>query len=127
MRVAIATDGDRVAHHFGRCASYTIAEIEGGKVVSYTGLPNPGHEPGVLPGLLAQQGGECIIAGGMGPRAMGLFEEYGIDTVIGVDGPVTEAAERFARGELVGGASWCDHGEGHEPAPCCQREASGRE
>lgn len=58
---------------------------------------------------------------------MGLFEEYGIDTIVGVDGPVTEAAERFARGELAAGASWCDHDEGHERAPCCQREAGGQE
>lgn len=121
MRVAIATDGDVVAHHFGRCASYTLAEIAEGKVLSYTGLPNPGHEPGVLPALLAQHGVECVIAGGMGPRAMGLFEEYGIDTILGVDGLVTEVAEQLARGELVPGASWCDHGEGHERTPCRPR------
>jgi predicted Fe-Mo cluster-binding NifX family protein len=51
---------------------------------------------------------------------MGLFEEYGIDTLIGVDGLVTEVAQQFAQGELASGASWCDHGEGHERPHCCQ-------
>ncbi|HIE52401.1 MAG TPA: dinitrogenase iron-molybdenum cofactor [Armatimonadetes bacterium] len=111
MRVAIATEGTEVAQHFGRCASYTLVEIEGEEVVDYTVVPNPGHQPGFLPGYLAQQGVKCVIAGGMGPRAMNLFADYGIETVVGVTGPVTEVAEQFARGELQGGESWCEHGQ----------------
>ena len=118
MRVAIATEGDGVAHHFGRCASYTFAEVENGKVLGYTGWPNPGHEPGVLPGLLAQQGVQCIVAGGMGPRAIGLFKKHGITTILGIDGAVIEVAEQFARGELAPGESWCEHGAGPGSSHC---------
>lgn len=125
MRVAIATEGNEVASHFGRCASYTLAEIENGKVLSLTGLPNPGHQPGFLPGYLAEQGVECIIAGGMGPRAVGLFEERGIDTVVGVRGLVTEIAEQYARGELVGGLSACLHQAGPGQGPCGEKEPWG--
>jgi len=125
MRVAIATEGNEVAPHFGRCASYTLAEIEEGRVLSLTGLPNPGHQPGFLPGYLAEQGVECIIAGGMGPRAVELFEERGIDTVVGVWGLVTEIAEQYARGELVGGRSTCVHDADPSHRWCGKADAEG--
>jgi predicted Fe-Mo cluster-binding NifX family protein len=109
MRVAISTDGNMVAAHFGRCEAYTLADIEEAKVVKSEIIANPGHEPGFLPGYLAERGVECIVAGGMGPRAHGLFAEQGIQTIVGVSGKVTDALEALARGELESGESTCDH------------------
>jgi predicted Fe-Mo cluster-binding NifX family protein len=114
MKIAISTDGGSVSAHFGRCPSYTIAEIVDGKVVGREEIPNPGHEPGFLPGYLAERGVEAIIAGGMGPRAQGLFAEKGIETIIGVAGPVDEALDRYLRGTLERGRDLCDHGHHHE-------------
>jgi len=109
MRVAVSTDGDMVAAHFGRCEAYTLAEIEDGKVVKSETIANPGHEPGFLPGYLAERGVTCIVAGGMGPRAHGLFAERGIETIVGVSGSVPGALDALAKGELEGGESTCDH------------------
>ena len=33
MRAAIATDGNDVSAHFGRCPAYTLVDIEGGRIV----------------------------------------------------------------------------------------------
>jgi len=109
MKVAFATDGSQVAPHFGRCECYTVAEIEGGRIASREVLQNPGHEPGFLPAYLAQQGVNCIVAGGMGPRAEGLFAEREILTITGVTGSVEEALGALLRGELKGGESLCEH------------------
>ena len=109
MRIAISTDGDRVAPHFGRCEAYTIVDIDEGKVTRQERIPNPGHEPGFLPGYLAERDVTSIVAGGMGPRAQTLFDEKGIQTVVGVSGTLDETIEVLRRGELRGGESLCDH------------------
>jgi predicted Fe-Mo cluster-binding NifX family protein len=109
MRVAVSTDGNMVAAHFGRCEAYTIGDIEDGAVVKTERIVNPGHEPGFLPGYLAERGVACIVAGGMGPRAYGLFAERGIQTIVGVSGSVAGALAALAKGELKAGESTCDH------------------
>ncbi|MGI5876803.1 MAG: NifB/NifX family molybdenum-iron cluster-binding protein [Dethiobacteria bacterium] len=117
-RIAIATEGNEVAQHFGRCPSYTIVDIEDGKVVNKALIDNPGHQPGFLPRFLAEKGAKCIIAGGMGPRAQGLFAEQGIDVIIGVMGPVEEVIESYLANTLVAGDSFCSHGEGGHGHDC---------
>ena len=82
MKVAISTDMDYVSAHFGRCASYTIVDIEEGKVINREEIPNPGHQPGFLPQYLSDRGVNVIIAGGMGPRAQDLFAQKNIETSV---------------------------------------------
>jgi predicted Fe-Mo cluster-binding NifX family protein len=117
MKIAISTDGGSVSAHFGRCPSYTIVEVQDGKVVGRQEIPNPGHAPGFLPGYLAERGVTTIIAGGMGPRAQGLFADNRIETVIGVQGRVDAVLDAFLQGTLVGGKDLCDHGHHHD-GPC---------
>ncbi|MBS3818890.1 NifB/NifX family molybdenum-iron cluster-binding protein [bacterium] len=114
MKVAISTDHGSVSAHFGRCAAYTLVEIEQGKVVNREEIPNPGHSPGFLPRYLSEKGVECIIAGGMGPRAQNLFAQKNIQTLIGVQGPVDQVIQKFISQELQGGEDLCAHKEGHK-------------
>jgi predicted Fe-Mo cluster-binding NifX family protein len=109
LRLAIATDGDAVAGHFGHCQSYTIIDIAAGKVQKSELIANPGHEPGFLPGYLAERGVNCIVAGGMGARAQMLFAQHGIETIVGVAGTIEETVQAFLRGELESGESSCSH------------------
>lgn len=109
MKVAVSTESGQVAAHFGRCPEYTLADVEHGTVSRTETITNPGHEPGFLPRFLAGYGVQAIICGGMGPRAQTLFAEQGIDTLIGVTGPVAGVLEQFAAGTLVAGESTCDH------------------
>ncbi len=113
MKIAVATDGPMVAAHFGRCPEYTIVTARDGKVLDKIVVPNPGHEPGFLPDYLSKLGVSCIIAGGMGPRAQGLFAEKSIQTVTGVSGPVSEAINSYLAGSLEAGESLCEHGQEH--------------
>lgn len=111
-KIAISTDSGMVSDHFGRCPEFTIIEVENGEVKDKKLIPNPGHHPGFLPQFLHDQGVTCIIAGGMGHRAQGLFAEKGIETIVGVSGNITEVVKSILAGTLKGGESLCKPGAG---------------
>jgi predicted Fe-Mo cluster-binding NifX family protein len=125
MKIAISTESGFVSAHFGRCPAYTLVEIEDGRILQRSEIPNPGHQPGFLPVYLSQMGVNAIIAGGMGPRAQGLFAEKNIQTIIGVQGRVDEVIERFLRQELEAGQDLCDHGH-HQDGACRHEEPAGK-
>jgi len=117
MKIAVSTDYGNVSAHFGRCASYTIYDINENNILAKEEIPNPGHEPGFLPQFLSEKGVQCIIAGGMGPRAQELFAQKNIETVIGIQGAVDDVIQNYLDQELVAGTDLCDHGgegEGHD-------------
>ncbi|MDH5467942.1 MAG: NifB/NifX family molybdenum-iron cluster-binding protein [Candidatus Aminicenantes bacterium] len=116
MKVAISTDQGYVSAHFGRCSTYTVIEIKEGQMLSREEMPNPGHQPGFLPQFLSEKGVNCIIAGGMGPRAQALFAQKNIETIIGIQGTVDEVIEKFIKQELEAGEDLCGHRHG-EPGP----------
>ncbi len=112
MKMAISTDGDYVSPHFGRCPSFTIIEIEDGKLLKREVINNPGHSPGFLPQFLFERGVKYLVAGGVGRRAEGFFREKGIDSIVGVAGRVDDVIDKILKGELEGGESLCKPGRG---------------
>ncbi len=113
MIIAVATENNMVAQHFGRCPEYTLFKLAENSIAEEQIIQNPGHEPGFLPGYLADKGVKCIIAGGMGPRAQSLFDDHNIETRIGVAGPVRDVVEAYLSGELNSGPSACEHPHGN--------------
>jgi ATP-binding protein involved in chromosome partitioning len=70
----------------------------------------PPHEPGLLPGWLAKQGVNLIIAGGMGSRAQGLFQQNRIGVVTGaMESDPEKAVLSYLNGTLTTGSNVCDH------------------
>lgn len=112
MKVAISTDGEFVSAHFGRCPSFTIVDIENDKITKKETVDNPGHQPGFIPQFLHEKGVNCIVAGGMGMRATGLFNELGIQAIVGVSGRIDEILEKLQKETLEGGESLCKPGSG---------------
>jgi predicted Fe-Mo cluster-binding NifX family protein len=110
MRIAIATENRAVCQHFGHCPEYTIYTIEDNEIRKTEVIPNPGHRPNFLPGYLHQLGVDVIIAGGMGSKAQKLFEEAGIEAILGVAGLTEHVAEQYVGGALQAGTSTCEHG-----------------
>jgi predicted Fe-Mo cluster-binding NifX family protein len=121
MRIAISTESGYVSAHFGRCPSYTLVDIEDGKVIKLEEIANPGHSPGFLPNYLSEKGVDTIIAGGMGPRAQGLFAEKKIHAIIGVQGRIDEVIDKFLHQELKAGKDLCDHDQ-RQSESCGQGE-----
>ena len=113
MKIAAAAMGTTVAQHFGHCENFILFEAEGNQIVSQESIPNPGHKPGFLPNFLADKGAEVIIAGGMGGGAVDIFNERGVEVVVGASGDARECAEKYLRGELISTGSVC-HAHEHE-------------
>ncbi len=110
MKIAVPTTEGRLSMHFGHCESFVIYEIENQTIKGTKTVAPPPHEPGVLPQFLAQQGVNCILAGGMGQRAQSLFNEKNIKVITGVigDDPKT-AVQEYLSGSLQTGNNCCDH------------------
>lgn len=115
MKIAVASDEKYVSGHFGHCEGFTIYEVEDGKVLEKSFTPNPGHRPGFLPVFLRDLKVNVIIAGGMGETAQDLFNENGIEVVVGAQGLSDDVVQKFVNGELKSTGSVCrEHQhEGH--------------
>jgi predicted Fe-Mo cluster-binding NifX family protein len=115
MKIAVASEKDTVAEHFGRCQGFTIFETANRTIVSSETVPNPGHRPGFLPRFLHDRGVNTIISGGMGGSAVALFNENNIEVIVGVSGSAKNAVERYLAGDLTTTGSVCHehkyHGE----------------
>jgi predicted Fe-Mo cluster-binding NifX family protein len=112
IKLAIATEGTVVAGHFGRCATYTLVDIEDNKVIEKTTIENPGHEPGAIPKLLNSHKADYVVSGGMGQRAQTFFAEYGIKPILGIVGEIDDVIEKFLKDDLHSGESTCVSGAG---------------
>ncbi|MCD6394860.1 MAG: P-loop NTPase, partial [Planctomycetes bacterium] len=112
MKIAIPLANGRLSMHFGHCEEFAIVEVdEATKKMGETELLSPpGHEPGVLPRWLHEQGATVIIAGGMGQRAQQLFEQNDITVVVGASGDQPEQlVSAYLSGLLETGENICDH------------------
>jgi ATP-binding protein involved in chromosome partitioning len=110
LKIAIPVAQGKLAAHFGHSEQFALVEVEAGQIKKTTLATPPPHEPGILPRWLNEQGAQVIIAGGMGRRAQGHFENQGIQVVIGA---TSLAPEELVRGYLDGtletGENICDH------------------
>lgn len=112
MKVAISTDGDAVSEHFGRCPLFTIVELQGENIINAEEIPNPGHQTGFLPRYFHEMGVNCIVAGGMGRRAIDLFTQFQIQSILGVSGKVEDVISGLINKTLKSGNSYCQPGNG---------------
>ena len=106
--IAVASDQKRVCGHFGHCETFEIFQTEGGKIISEKSVPNPGHKPGFLPNFLHDSGVNVIISGGMGDGAVDIFEEHGMEVVLGAEGNSREVVEAYLAGTLKAEGSVCE-------------------
>ncbi len=110
LRIAVPTADGTLCQHFGHCERFVLVDVTGSEIQNRTEVTPPPHEPGLLPRWLADQGVRLVIAGGMGQRAITLFQERGIEVVTGApaEDPYT-LVRHYLKGTLVCGANVCDH------------------
>jgi len=109
LKFALALYGNEISPHFGHCEKFLIVNTKDGKEISRKEVENPGHQPGLLPRLLAGEGIECIIAGGIGRRAQMLFSDSGVEVIAGAQGTPDAVIDAFLADELKTGENICDH------------------
>ena len=115
MKIAVTYENGEVFQHFGHTETFQIYEIEDGKVCGKQLLASNGSGHGALATLLAEQGIDVLICGGIGGGAQAALAEQGIALCAGASGDADKAVAAFLRGELVNTGANCDHhhGEGH--------------
>jgi predicted Fe-Mo cluster-binding NifX family protein len=111
MKIAIPMEEDKLCTHFGHCRNFAVVEVDDGKnIVTVSHIPAPPHEPGLLPGWLAERGINLVIAGGIGARAEGMLIEKGIEVIIGAPQDTPEnLAKAYLNRKLSSGKNLCDH------------------
>lgn len=107
---AIPLEGGRLCSHFGHCEQFAIVEVENNAIIGESLITPPPHEPGLLPGWLAERGITDVIAGGMGQRALDLFAAQNIKVNVGAQHKAPkELVGDWLENSLVTGSNACDH------------------
>lgn len=112
MRYAVPVSGGVVSQHFGHCEHFAMIDVDEQtkKILKKELVPSPGHQPGLLPEWLAEQGISFVIAGGMGSRAQNLFHQNRIEVIIGtMESDPGKAVLDHIKGQLETGDNICDH------------------
>lgn len=110
-KIAIPVDENGILDsHFGHCKFFALLDTEDNKIVAEEKVVPPPHEPGVLPKWLAEKGVSDVVAGGMGHKAIQIFNDNNVNVFVG--------APKFTAHELTKGfinetieftANYCDH------------------
>ena len=138
MKIVVSSDNNRkldssVSHHFGRCPYFTIVDVVKNEIINVESVENPyynGHSPGQVPAFIKDINAEVMLAGGMGRRAISIFENYGIKCSTGAAGTVRNAVTNYAAGSLSAALpcresiEHAHEGFEHEPAERLREEAA---
>ena len=112
MRIAVPLANGKLSPHFGHCEGFALVDVDPEKksVLKTEMVAAPEHQPGLLPAWLHEKGANVIIAGGMGRRAQAIFEENGIQVVLGaLQGDLDQMVSSYLEGRLQTGSNICDH------------------
>ncbi len=112
MKIAIpaSTDEQRISEHFGHCKKFKIFEIENDKILNQFAINAPEHhEPGALPQLLKDNGVNVVIAGGIGLKAINIFNQENITVITGAVGNIEDILKKFINGTLKNSENICSH------------------
>lgn len=118
MKIAVTYDNGNVFQHFGKTESFKVYEVENNQVVKSEVIGSNGTGHGALAGLLADQGIDVLICGGIGGGAQAALAEAGVELCSGAEGDTDAAVEAYLKGELTSAGATCDH-HGHEEGHSC--------
>lgn len=117
MKIAVTYENGNVFQHFGHTAQFKLYDVENGAVVSSEVVDTNGSGHGALAGLLAQQGVDCLICGGIGGGAQMALAEAGIRLYAGCSGDADQRVAELLNGTLqFAQEATCDHHHGEDHA-----------
>ena len=125
MKIAVTYDNGEIFQHFGRTEFFKVYEVENNQIVSSEVIGSNGTGHGALAGLLAEQGIDVLICGGIGGGAQEALGEAGVELCAGAQGDADEAVKAYLNGELVSTGANCDHHQHEEGHSCGGHEEGG--
>ena len=109
MKIAVSSSGrdmdSGIDSRFGRCPYFILLEIEGKEVRSSRSIENTSANQVGSAGmsaaqLIADSGAKAVITVNIGPRALSVFRQLGIEVYQAEEGKVSKAVDDFKKGRL---------------------------
>ncbi len=114
MKLAIAAENGNVFQHLGSTPEFVIFDIQNNMIAGEEVLSSNGVTHCALIDLLAEQGVNELIVGGMGAHAVEKCDALNIKAHLGVTGDVRFAVKQYIEGDLVANGSICSGEHSHE-------------
>jgi len=103
MKIAIPTEdkklNGKVADHFGRCNYYIFLDEEG-KVIEIVDNTSKHKGDKLPPELIKNHGADVLLCKGIGPKALDLCKQLGIDVYVSESKTVKEIFEKWKNGKI---------------------------
>ncbi len=125
MRIAVTYENGNVFQHFGKTEFFKVYEVKDGQVISSEVIGSNGAGRGALAGLLAGQGVDVLICGGLGGGAQAALAEAGVEVCAGAQGNTDQVVDDYLKGQLVSTGANCDHH--HEEGHSCGGHEEGHD
>jgi predicted Fe-Mo cluster-binding NifX family protein len=105
MKIVIPTNNkkglnDKVADHFGRCLTYTFLNEKGRVVEIIDNISEHMGGNGLPPELMKKHGANILLCKDLGPRALNLCQELGIEVYVCQAETVKEIFEMWKNNKL---------------------------
>ena len=91
---------DTVAEHFGRCLTYTFLNEKGEVVEIIDNVSEHGGGQGLPPELMKDHGANVLLCRELGPRALNLCKELGIEVYVCQAETVREIFEMWKNNKI---------------------------
>lgn len=126
MRIGVTYDSSTgtVFQHFGRTETFKIYDADEGRILAGKVISSGTAGHSALAGLLAEQGVDVLICGGIGAGAQNALAGAGITVCSGAEGDADAAAEAYLAGRLTSAGTNCDHHHGEDHA-CGEHRCGG--
>ncbi len=109
-KIAIPVINGTLCKHFGHCQEFHFFKVEDGQISTLEKKTPPPHAPGVIPKWIGEQDVTDVIVGGIGQRAIDIFNAQGVNVYAGAPSNESKAiVEEFINGSLRLNENLCDH------------------
>jgi len=105
MKIVIPTNSkkgldDKIADHFGRCSTYTFIDEKGNLLKIIENVSEHGGGVVLPPELMKEHGANVLLCRELGPRALNLCRELGIEVYVSQAETVKEIFEMWQNNKL---------------------------
>lgn len=105
MKIVIPTNGEKgikekVANHFGRCQTYTFLDEKGKVIETIENTSEHMAGIGLPPELMKKHDADVLLCHDLGPRALNLCREFGIEVYTSTAETVEEIFAMWKNNQL---------------------------
>jgi len=109
-KIALPVTEGKLSPHFGHCQNFIFYNIKNETIVNETIVTAPPHQPGLLPNWLVGHHVTDLIVGGIGHKAIEIFNQHKINVFVGVQVKAPKVLiQEYLNGVLETNGNLCNH------------------